>query len=154
MILDRLPPRITGFFGRSELPRAIEPKAFKVACHLVARMEGGSVESVDFDLVARSYYAATLRTKTDHASVLCNSVYPYLAFVPPGTFGFADLEFVASVSLVCAFANLTEFQPLDADWLRDDPHPELLANLAEAELQQVDYWKPQRIGDIIFNYWD
>jgi hypothetical protein len=154
MILDCLPRGITGFFDRLESPHALEAKAFKVACYLVARMEGGSVESLVFDRLARSYYAATIRTKTDHASVLCNAMYPYLAFVPPGAFGFTDLEFVAPVRLASAFASMTEFQPLDADWLRDDPRPGLLANLAEAELEQMKYWKPQRIGDIIFNYWD
>ena len=154
MILDSLPPGITGFRDRSERPRALEPEAFKVACHLVAGMEGGCVESLDFDLLARSYYTATVRTRTDQASILCNAIYPYLAFVPPGRIGFTDLEFVAPVSLASVFASLTEFQPLDADWLSDDPTPELLANLADADVEQVKHWKPQRIGEIIFNYWD
>jgi hypothetical protein len=26
--------------------------------------------------------------------------------------------------------------------------------LATAEIEQLDYWKPSRIGDVIFNYWD
>jgi hypothetical protein len=154
MILDCLPPRITGFFDRSEPPRTLDREAFKAACHLVAGMDRGSVEGLDFGLVARSYYAATVRTKTDHFSVLCNSVYPYLAFVPPSSFSFTDLEFVAPPSLAPLFSSLTEFQPLDADWLKDDLRPELLANLAPAEMEQVRYWKPQRIGDVVFNYWD
>jgi hypothetical protein len=68
MILDTLPPHITGFFDRSDPPRAIEPKGFKAACHLVAGMAGGSVETLDLDRVARSYYAATMRTRADHLS--------------------------------------------------------------------------------------
>jgi len=27
-------------------------------------------------------------------------------------------------------------------------------NLNKAEVAQMKYWKPQRIGDIIFNFWD
>ena len=26
--------------------------------------------------------------------------------------------------------------------------------LNSAELEQVAYWKPERIGEVIFNYWD
>jgi hypothetical protein len=81
-----------------------------------------------------------------HASVL--------AFVPPGAFGLTSLEFIAPASLASAFASMTEFHPLDADWLAADLRAELLADLSPAELEQVKYWKPQRIGDVVFNCWD
>ena len=154
MILDRLPAHITGFFDRSAPPRALDSQAFEAACHLVAQMEDGSVETLDFQLVARSYYVATVRTSSDHLSVLCNSVYPYLAFVPPGAFGFTDLEFVAPVSLASTFSGLTEFRSLDANWLMTDLQPAHLADLASVELRQIKYWKPHRIGEVIFNRWD
>jgi hypothetical protein len=28
------------------------------------------------------------------------------------------------------------------------------SNLAHAELVQVKYWQPTRVGDVIFNFWD
>ncbi len=68
--------------------------------------------------------------------------------------GVPDLTFVEPVSLAGIFSTLTEFQPLDADWLATEPTPELLMDLGPAELEQVNYWKPQRIGELIFNYWD
>ena len=154
MILDRLPPHVTGFFDRSEPPSAVEPEGFRAACHLVAGMEGGSVESLDLDRAARSYYAAAVRTRADHLTVLCNATHPYLAFVAPGAFGFTALEFIAPVSLASAFASMTEFQPLDAVWLGAELRADLLVDLASAELEQVKYWKPQRIGDLVFNCWD
>jgi hypothetical protein len=156
MILDRLPPRITGFFDRAEPPLSLDPKDFKRACHLVAQMEGGSVESVDLALAGRSYFVATARTPTDYVSVLANSVYRYLAFVPPGSFG-ADcheLTFVEPISLAGAFSRATEFQPLDAAWLATAPRTELLTDLAPVEFEQVKYWRPQTVGDVIFNCWD
>lgn len=153
MILDRLPPRITGFFDRADPPRALDRKAFKTACYAAAVIERGSVEKFDLSLSGRSYYAATMRTETDHVSVLCNSVYPYLAFVR-GSFGFTDLQFIEPASLASAFSGTSEFQPLSAHWLNSELHPDLLAGLAPTEMEQVKYWKPQRIGEVIFNYWD
>lgn len=154
MILERLPRHITGFSDGSAPPSEIDPKTFKAACRLVAAMERGSVESFDLDLLSRSYYAATVRTDTDHATVLCNSIYPYVAFVPPNAFGFRDLEFVEPVSMGSLFARMTSLQPLDAAWLRGEPRKEVLADLASEELKQLIYWKSRQIGDVIFNYWD
>ncbi len=74
MRLDRLPRRITGFFDHLETPRSLDASAFKHACYLVAQMDGGSIEKIDFDLTARSYYAATLRTSTDHVR-FCLTAY-------------------------------------------------------------------------------
>lgn len=147
MILEQLPPNITG------LGPGQDPAAFKAACHLVARMEQGSVERFDLNLLARSYYAATIRTRTDELSVLCNGVYPYLAFVAANSFG-PDMEFVAPSGLASRFSDLTGFQTLDADWLNSAPEPGMLRGLAAAELKDFGYWRPKRIGEVIFNHWD
>ena len=156
MKLDRLPRWITGFFDRSEEPRSLGSKSFESACYLVANSDGGKVEALDFDLLGRSYYVATLPTKTDHVSVLCNGVHPYVAFVPPGSFGGgnSELTFVDPTHLAAAFSALTDFAPLEAGWLSADLTPELLIDLAKAETEQVHYWKPRRVGDVIFNNWD
>ena len=34
------------------------------------------------------------------------------------------------------------------------PLRQLDNGLNQAEWEQIAYWKPERIGDIIFNYWD
>jgi len=154
MVLEPLPPGITGFSDPSKPLRAVDPKAFGAACRLAANMEHGRVENLDLNPLARSYYAATVRTRTDYVSVLCNSVYPFLAFVPPNSLGFTELAFVIPVNLASLFARLTEFQPLDADWLKTTPQPEMLTALAPVELKQLKYWRPRRTGDVIFNHWD
>ena len=156
MRLQRLPPHITSFFDGGEPPRSLDGATFKKACHQVAHMDGGLVENIELNLVGRSYYDATIRTRTEHLTVLCNSVYPYLAFVPPSSFGPGptDLTFVKPVHVGSLFSRLTEFQPLDADWLAAELPPDLLADLGRSELEQVGYWKPSRIGDVMFNNWD
>lgn len=154
MDFEQLPAGITGFTDRRELPIAVDREAFKSACHLIAGMDRGVVEHFDVDPLARNYSAATVRTKTDHLSVLCNALHPCLAFVRPASYGFRDLEFVAPVGLASLFAELTVFEPLDSAWLNGTLEPSLLVALAPVERKQVEYWKPQRIGEVIFNCWD
>ncbi|MBX9644529.1 MAG: hypothetical protein K2W91_10570 [Novosphingobium sp.] len=156
MILKRLPPSITGFFDHLEPPRSVESRSFTEACHLVAQFEGGVVEDIDLSLLGRSYYSATVRTPSDHVSMLANSVYPYLAFVRPHAFGviIPELSFVAPVRLASSISSLTYFRSLDAAWLETELSTELLADLAQVELDQVKYWKPARVGEVIFNNWD
>ena len=156
MRLVRLLPHMTSFFDRREPPRSLDGATFKKACHQVAHMDGGVVENIELNLLGRSYYGATIRTRTEHVSVLCNSVYPYLAFVPPSSFGAGptDLTFIEPVHVDSLFSSLTDFQPLDADWLAAELPSDLLADLSRSELEQVGYWKPSRIGDVVFNDWD
>ncbi|HEX8668600.1 MAG TPA: hypothetical protein VF727_09555 [Allosphingosinicella sp.] len=155
-MLNRLPRGITGFFGDPEAAHAVDPHAFKRACHLAAQVQNGSIEGIDLNVLGRSYYGATVRTSVEEVSVVANCVHPFIAFVPPGHFGmgFPLLNFVEPVSLADTFAALTEFRPLSVTWLRSELDRELLAELAPAELRQLKYWKPQRIGDVIFNSWD
>lgn len=117
---------------------------------------GGTIENFDFNLLGKSYLAVTLRTATDVFSVLCNGVHPYLAFIPPSSIGavLPDPTFLSPTHIAALFSAYTEFQPLDADWLNAEVHAELLEDLGSAELKQVTYWKPQRVGEVIFNHWD
>jgi len=65
-----------------------------------------------------------------------------------------DLQFVDPTGLAAAFSAATELTPLDAGWLASDLEPELLRDLGRGELDQVKYWNPRRVGDLIFNRWD
>ena len=31
---------------------------------------------------------------------------------------------------------------------------DIVGELSKAELEQIKYWKPNTVGDIIFNFWD
>ena len=156
MILERLPQNISGFFDEGEQPRSLDAREFKQACHLVAQAEGGTVDGLELKPIGRRYFGATIRTGSDHLSVLCNSIYPYLAFVPPNGFGLdaPELAFVEPNDLAATFASVTKFQPLDTIWLQTDLSSDALAELAHSERRQLGYWKPKRIGDVIFNDWD
>lgn len=85
--------------------------------------------------------------------VSCNAHYPIVAFATPDAqernvwIQFVDCRGLARV-LSDTFAVLS---------VRDactGVSPAAVANLGEDELKQVRYWNPQRIGDVVFNYWD
>lgn len=155
MRLDRLPPGITGFYECTRERETVDPSEFKRACYSVANMLGASVDITNLSPQCRSYYLAKLKSRTDDIAVLCNRSYRYLAFAP-ATFDWQQfsVDFVQPVELPSAFSAVTEFSTLDADWLQSEIAADLLRELTPAEMKEVVHWGPQRIGDVIFNFWD
>ncbi len=95
----------------------------------------------------------TLRNRPDTVRVLCNAHYPIAAFAtPPAYEGDARLEFVDCPEL--AEALRAEFSVITRQDACAGVADELIAQLSDDELHQMRYWRPQRIGDVIFNYWD
>ena len=157
MKLESLPIGVTGFFYEGEPRALVDPMQFRSACFLVARGAAGLVESFDSDLLARNYYAATL-VAPEPVTVLCNSVYPYLAFLPAGEYGFRQLRFQHGAHLASLFSDLTEFRAVDLDSLNRPIQSIATDRLAAAEMDQLRYWQrsglARRVGDAIFNAWD
>jgi hypothetical protein len=155
---DRLPRGVTGFIDRGSSSRVVDPKLFKAACHLVAVRLGGSVSDFDAGLLARSYYACTLKISRDHISVLGNATYPLIGFVRAGQYGFRELSFLPCAEVGREFTKLTDFKPLDYDFLTAALAPQYLSELAPVELDQIKHWQRRgavdRIGDVVFNAWD
>ena len=150
--LQRLPRSITGLFDKEGPFRSVDARSFKSACHVVTQMEGGSVEAFRSDLLLRNYYSAWLITRAERVLILCNATYPYVAFSPLAESTWRDRIFVAPV-FQAAFETLTDFQPLDADWLMSDVTRDMLAALPPWEVKHVRYWEPDHVGSVIFNEW-
>jgi hypothetical protein len=136
----------------------VDTKLFKAACHPVAIRVGGSVSDFDAELLARSYYACTLTTRRDHISVLGNATYPLVGFVRAGQYGLRELSFLLCAEVGQAFAELTDFKPLDHDFLTAALTPQHLSELAPSELGEIKHWPRRgtmdRVGDVVFNAWD
>ncbi len=143
MILKR---GITGFFDVQNEPlKELDLKAFKQVCYS-ARIDSLSLKQVCSPKYTNYYYAHFGNGKKD-LYVLLNKIYPIVAFTDSFTFEkrfidipessalFWDYEIPGAVSLNSAFAY--------------NDH-----ELSEAELQQIRYWKPVSVGNIVFNDWD
>ena len=147
MILQR---GITGFWSVNEAPPPfLDEKVFYRMCHALAQKNGGVVMEVDTDTVARNFYSAKLSRQDQSAFVLQNVHYPYAAFARRDISGGLILtdqpEWLQLPEGLVRFLSLSE---LNQDWRG------LCGELSPEELEQISYWSPQTVGEIVFNTWD
>ena len=152
-----LPKGTTGFWDASDdlgRPPDVDVKLFLGACYATARSSGMRVSAADGDLPpARSFHVATLVSPDETLHVLCNACFPFVAFAT-GSSTMEQLAFVDASVLASAFRQAGSFQVLAQELLNAAPTEEDLSELSAAEHDQIQYWKPKRLGDIIFNTWD
>lgn len=148
---------ITGFWNASEAPLAsADIPVFRGHCYEVARQIGARVV-VDIKPNAQglsSFVVIVLETKSGVVAVLLHSYHPVMAFAAPPITAGMPLQFLDCPELANAFSNLGIYELALAAELERPLTPSDLSELSDAELTQVKYWKPRRIGDVAFNYWD
>lgn len=155
MTNDILKDGITGFFAIGQAPpETVSKKQILADCHLVARTFGWSVGTTNWATMSRNFHAVELCAGSKSIWVLFNQHHPLCAFsrlsaIEPGQHKFLDQE-----ALFETFGELTSFRPLAISDLQRRVTAEDLKALNRAELEQVNYWKPSQIGDVIFNNWD
>lgn len=145
-----LPQGITGFWSVNTAPPPfLDEKAFRQMCHTLARENIGTVAEVDTDTTANNFYSAKIQKNDDSIFVLQNVHYPYGAFAQradPDRFVLTSKpEWLRLPEGPVRFLSLAE---LCQDW-----HG-LCGELNPEEREQIRYWNPQTVGEIIFNTWD
>jgi len=153
-MMQPLPKGVTGFDAPK---RGVAAKQFASACYAAARHVGGRVHQVRAacERVTSNFHEAlmTLRDSPRTVRVLCNAHYPIVAFTPPAAYeGDVRLEFMDCPELAAALR--VEYAVITKQEACTGVADELVAHLGEPELHQMRYWRPLRIGDVIFNYWD
>jgi len=152
--MQPLPKGVTGFDAPDD---GVPVEGFTASCHTAARQVTGRVHQVKgaYEQVIPNFHEAfmTLRDRPEMIRVLCNAHYPIAAFAtPPAYEGDARLEFVDCPELAEALRG--EFSIITRRDACAGVTDALIAQLGDDELEQLRYWRPQRIGDLIFNYWD
>lgn len=147
---------VTGFrnAGRDEPPPRVDFGAFGAACHAAARAAGAEVASLDASDAgpySGNFHAATLLIRDRGIRALCNAHFPIVAFVSDKE---GPLDFLDAPALASSFEETGQFEVADRRELEEAPDGASLAVLGAAELAQVRYWRPHRVGDIVFNRWD
>ena len=130
-------------------PPLLDEKAFCRMCHALVWNNGGMVTEVDTDATARNFYSAKLSRYDQSVFILQNIHYPYTVFAQRDDSDRFILtsrpEWLQLPEGPVRFLSLAE---LNQDWRG------LCGELNLEELEQIRYWKPQTVGEIIFNTWD
>lgn len=143
-----LPKGITGFGDITDLPAPPQDeRRFRQFCHAFARAHQGRVNAFDLDLSGKSFYAAEIELGHRRFSLLGNAFYPWIAFAEP--MEYAEITFVDAPFVLTA----PDVRLLTPDELRQDWRG-CASRLGETEMKQIRYWKPQTVGEIVFNFWD
>lgn len=145
-----LPKGITGFGGVDTAPPPhLDEKAFCQMCYFIAMENGGTVTELDTDTYPRNFYSAKLSRYDDAVFILQNIHYPYIAF--------AQWDAASRFILISPpdWLQLSDdpVRVLSPNELNQDWHG-LCEELSPEELEQIRYWNPQTVGEIVFNTWD
>lgn len=133
--------------------------AFAEACRHAARVVRGKIENC-FEAYAGafiSYHEATVSYDFGRKScrVLCSACYPVIAFATVGPpRDSCDFSFIDNSAIAAAIGEKLDCTVLRAEDASRGISQNLLELLDDAEKQDVRYWKPRRVGDVVFNHWD
>lgn len=126
---------------------------FKAVVHALCRLVGARVIAVTERSVTPNFHQAVLQWRQRDVAILCNSTLPLLAFAePPVACG--ELIFCDHPELCSALASLGGYETFPAAELERSVSPTDLSHLDAVEREHASYWMPQRIGDLVFNWWD
>jgi len=153
---DILRPGIAGYIDPSHPSIAEtgegELKVFRRAVYAAAIAVSGRITHFA-PADPGSYYAATIKSPhgaTEH--ILCHAVFPYVAFV--AALDPFDLRFIDNPRLIPFFAPPLLILPptlLEAPLTIDD---DTLKSLDKGTQSAIKCFKPRRLGDLIFNWYD
>ena len=128
--------------------------AFKTACYEAARRLSGRVRATRAAGPAANFHTVDLALAGQQLTVLCNAHFSLIGFAEPISPGQQVFDFVDVPPLAEALKSQGRFEVLTATELDSPVTQESLSLLSPAELQQVQYWKPRTIGQVVFNCWD
>lgn len=148
-----LPEGITGFGYCKLVDADALLKRVKSSIYSVR----GEVDSVKLPGVATNFYRFHVRLKKYHGwkelQLLLNGAYPWLAAAHKGVesqIGFTFCEIPSELKAVL----LDDFVLCSKEMLVMSITSDLLSALSESEMKQIRYWKPQTIGEVVFNHFD
>jgi hypothetical protein len=95
-----------------------------------------------------------MELRSEIVCIVLNAHYPIVAFADPVAESEVQLRFRDSPELAQAFGVFGLYKIALAHELQSTPTPDTLGKLSLAEQKQVEYWNPQRIDGILFNWWD
>jgi hypothetical protein len=150
---------ITGFrqFDDPPLPSTDLP-SFRSHCWAAARTLGARVAHPFHESggVAANFATLVVELPTGAVAVLLNLHFPVVAFARPSVAGgvAGPVEFTDCEPLALALRRIGAYEVASRIELERPVRSDDFRLLSPAEMRQIKYWKPNRVGDIVFNFWD
>jgi hypothetical protein len=143
---------ITGFHNsKDNKPPKIDGKQFKRVCAATVIRSGGKLLEFREPQYPLNFYEAEVKVFNKQFSILLNEHYPYIAFASVVEFG--KIKFINAPELISQLSPF--YKVLSVKELNEPLNIKSDSiNLNSAELEQISYWKPKTIGEVIFNFWD
>jgi len=149
----KLPNGVTGFYDSIvNKPPQVDGKQFKQLCFDFTSRNRGKVIDFITPQSPTNFYYAQVEILRNRLCILLNEHYPYLAFASKVEFG--NITFIDRPVFHEHFSSF--YQVLGTGELNVPLNQNLIkkTDLNNAELEQIAFWKPETVGQIIFNYWD
>ncbi len=151
--MNTLPVGITGFW---HISGPTIPQVDKLLIQKVVNVLKNYPNFLKVQLIEQqpdnNFYMIITNSKNESHTIGINTTYPMYCGIKSlsnwQTVEFCDLP----PSITTQMPN--EFTELKTDFLNEPVKSRHLTALSKAELEQINYWKTEKIGNIIFNKYD
>lgn len=150
-----LPYGVSGFYNSAEeKPPEMDISKYKEFCYSLARSLDGELLEFSDSLYPANFCKADFKLPSSAVSLVMNKHYPILAFA--AAVDAVKIEFIDfSTGNAVVPDGFTVLRPATLETQVPENLEYLPPNhLNQGELEQIKYWKPETIGQIIFNFWD
>lgn len=119
----------------------------------------GRILKIDEPNLATNFLKVKVDISNQELYVLLNAYYPFLALA--STVEFQHINFIDHPALSKDFMPFYKVlskeelsEPLNIRKSKGKLSLENKNKLNSSELEQIFYWKPKTVGEVIFNFWD
>ncbi|MBQ4898761.1 hypothetical protein KB559_07920 [Paenibacillus sp. Marseille-P2973] len=142
-------PGVTGFL-EEELSKQ-EIKDFEAYLYHAIRCENGKLIKTELLINNRNFYTYQIEMRTRVFHILLHSIFPFVAFA--SVVDYSGIVFMDAPEQVKTILR-ESYKVLETKLLNQALTREDTRTLGRHEQEMIKYWKPETIGEVIFNYWD
>ncbi|MBB6170468.1 hypothetical protein HNR23_000528 [Nocardiopsis mwathae] len=101
-----------------------------------------------------SFHGAEVERRGSTLVIACHTLLPLFALAKPPSVNAMNLEFVWHAELGRALRTVCRFTVLKPEEPAVPVERADLSLLGAVEREQIRYWKPATVGEIVFDQWD
>lgn len=151
----KLPYAVSGFYNSDEpKPPEMDVRKYKELCDVLAEELNGELVEFNDSLYPANFHKAHFKFPEYSICLLMNKHYPLLAFaVTVETMKIEFLDFPEGTKVIPDEYTVLTNDILDAK-LSGNMKERAINELNQGTIRQITYWKPETVGQVVFNFWD